>query len=195
MARSRSLLGRLTDPSQFDLRPTGPGDVLDLGCGQRKYPGAVGVDISPGTDAAIVHDLDSYPWPIEDSSFDQVLAQDVIEHIREPYRFMEELARICRPGATVQLRTPHFSSVLAYSDPTHRHYLSLAGVRALADPGFGHYADSRFEVVSVRADSWLPFRLLGVEWLANRWPDLYERYFAFIVTSMNIRAVFRKPRG
>jgi hypothetical protein len=32
-----SLVDRLTNPEQFDLRPTGPGEVLDLGCGSNKW--------------------------------------------------------------------------------------------------------------------------------------------------------------
>lgn len=184
-------LAQLTDPSQFNLRPQSSGAVLDLGCGNRKVSGAVGVDISADTDADIVHNLDVRPWPIKDSSFDEVLLQDVIEHVAEPFQTMEEIHRICRPGAIVQLRTPHFSSALAYGDPTHRHYLSLAAVMSLADPRFAHYGAARFEVLSARLDSWLPYRLMGIEAAANRWPGLYEKYLAFIITSMNIRAVFR----
>lgn len=191
VASSASLLRRLTDPSQFNLKPLGAGAVVDLGCGDRKFPGAVGVDISPDTGADVVHDLDVFPWPFDDSSFDEVLLQDVIEHVADPYRVMAEVHRIARSGATVQLRTPHFSSVLAYSDPTHRHYLSALGVAALASPGFEHYSRVRFEVVSVRLDMWLPFRLAGIEWLANRWTALYEQYLPFLFTSMNVRAVFR----
>ena len=66
------------------LRPSGPGRVLDVGCGSKKYPGAVGIDLSADTDADVVHDLDVFPYPLEDASFDQILMQDVLEHVREP---------------------------------------------------------------------------------------------------------------
>ena len=187
----RTRLARFTDPSQFNLRPSGPGQVLDIGCGNRKYPGAIGMDISGDTEADIIHDLDVYPWPLEDDSVDQVLMQDVIEHIAEPYRLMAELHRICRSDARVQLRTPHYSSVLAYSDPTHRHAFSALGIRSLAEPGFSHYSAARFDVISVTIDTWLPYRLLGIGKVANRWTDVYERYAAFTFTSMNVRAEFR----
>ena len=184
------LLGRLTDPHQFDLMPTASGAVLDIGCGSAKHPGAVGLDISPDTAADIVHDLDAFPYPIEDRSFDQILLQDVIEHVREPIRVFEELHRIARPGARVQLRTPHFSSVLAYGDPTHRHYFSTLAIRSLAAPRFEHYTAVRFTVIRIHLDLWLPFRALGVAFLANRVPDVYEKYFAFRFPAMNIRAEF-----
>lgn len=179
---------RLADPEQYRLIPTVPGPVLDLGCGSKKYPGAFGVDISPDTDADLVHDLSEVPYPLADDAFGCVLLQDVIEHVENPYDVMAEVHRVARPGARVLLRTPHFSSVLAYTDPTHRHALSAGAIRALAQPGFAHYTAARFEVVSIRLDLWLPFRLLGIERLANRFPDPYEKYLAFRFPAMNLRA-------
>lgn len=185
-----SFLRGVTDPSQYDLRPSGPGAVLDVGCGSKKYPGAVGIDRSADTDADIVHDLDTLPWPVEDGSFDQILLQDVIEHLGDLYGVFAELHRVGRPGARVQLRTPHFSSVLAYSDPTHVHFLSAAAIHGLAEPGFAHYSAARFRVIDVSLDLWLPFRALGIERFANRYPDVYEKYLAFRFPAMNIRAEF-----
>jgi SAM-dependent methyltransferase len=184
------LVERLTNPEQFDLRPTGSGTVLDVGCGSSKYPGAVGLDISADTDADVVHDLDERPFPFDDDSFDQILMQDVIEHVAEPVKLMEELHRIARPGARIQLRTPHFSSVLAYGDPTHKHYFSRIGIESLAEPRFAHYTAVRFRVVHITLDLWFPFRALGIGFLANRFPGPYEAYFAFRFPTMNIRAEF-----
>jgi SAM-dependent methyltransferase len=190
MPALRDALSRLSDPHQFDLRPTGPGAVLDIGCGSAKYPGAVGLDISADTDADVVHDLDVFPYPIEDGSFDQILMQDVIEHVAQPIRVFEELHRIARPGARIQLRTPHYSSVLAYGDPTHRHYFSTVAIRSLGEPRFAHYTDVRFRLEHVTLDLWLPFRLTGIAALANRFQLPYESYFAFRFPTMNIRAEF-----
>jgi SAM-dependent methyltransferase len=190
VTRFARLLGRLTDPHQFDLRPSGPGTVLDVGCGSAKAPGAVGLDISADTQADVVHDLDVLPYPFEDSSFDQVLMQDVLEHVRDPIRVVEELHRLLRPGGLLQLRTPHFSSALAYGDPSHHHYFSALAIRSLAQPGFAHYTAARFRIIHVTLDLWLPFRLTGIETLANRFPDTYEKYFAFRFPAMNLRAEF-----
>ena len=188
MAAIRSRLAELTDPGRFDLRPGSSRRVLDVGCGSKKKPGAVGLAISADTDADIVHDLDVFPYPIEDASFDEVVMQDVLEHVRDPIRVAGELHRILVPGGRLQLRTPHFSSVLAYGDPTHHHYFSTLAIRYLASPGFAHYSSVRFRVVHITLDMWLPFRVTGIASLANRFPDVYERYFAFRFPAMNIRA-------
>jgi hypothetical protein len=78
--------------------------------------------------------------------------------------------------------------VLAYSDPTHRHYFSAIAVESLAEPGFAHYTDVRFRVISVSLDFWTPFRWLGVAALANSFRRVYETYFAFRLPAMNVRA-------
>jgi len=187
VSAARGLLDRLTDPHQFDL-VVGPGSVLDVGCGSAKRRGAVGLDVSPETDADIVHDLDQFPYPLEDQSFDQVVMQDVIEHLRQPVKVLEELHRVLRPRGRLHLRTPHFSSALAYGDPSHEHYFSALAIRSLAEPRFAHYTNVRYEVLKLTIDLWLPFRLTGVSALANRFPELYEKYFAFRFPAMNIRA-------
>ncbi len=191
MAAHGRSLSSVTDPAQFRLVPSGPGRVLDVGCGATKYPGSVGLDVSPDTAADIVHDLDDIPYSeLESESFDQILCQDVLEHVESPMRVIEELHRVAAPGARIQLRTPHFSSLLAYSDPTHRHYFSALAVRALAEPRFSHYTDVRMRVVHVTLDFWTPFRVTGLAALANRFQTPYEKYFAFRIPAMNIRAEF-----
>jgi hypothetical protein len=48
----------------------------------------------------------------------------------------------------------------------------------------------RFRVVHLTLDLWLPFRLIGVGALANRFPETYEKYLAFRFPTMNLRAEF-----
>ena len=68
------------------------------------------------------------------------------------------------------------------------HYFSAAAIRALAEPGFAHYSARASGCVRRDARLWLPFRAVGIAALANRWPDVYEKYLAFRFPAMNIRA-------
>ncbi len=165
--------------------------VLDLGCGMNKEAGAVGVDRSSETLADVIHDLDRLPYPFPNSSFDRIISRDILEHLTDVLAVMGELYRIARPGALIEIRIPHFSSCLAYTDPTHRRAFSLQSLDHLAGivPTPGYRA--RFEVVSRSLVFWRLPRLLGVGWLANRYPLVYEKYFAFWFPAMNIEAVLR----
>lgn len=182
------LLARLTDPHQFDLRPTGPGAALEVGCGSAKFPGPTGLDTSADTDADVVHDLDEFPYRLPDASFVHVLMQNVIEHVAEPLLVVAELARISRPEARLHLRTPHFSSALAYGDPTHKHYFFSLAIRQPATPRFAHCSATRLRVVDVTLELWAPLRVLGIAALATRRLELYEKCSAFRFRAMNLRA-------
>jgi len=77
--------------------------TLDVGCGINKYPGAIGIDRNPASRADVLCDLDNVPYPFADSSFDQLRAIHVIEHVSDVIRSMEEFHRLVRPGGRVAL--------------------------------------------------------------------------------------------
>src|SRR5713226_315520 len=94
--------------------------TLDVGCGINKYPGAIGIDRNPATRADVLCDLDRVPYPFADSSFDQLRAIHVIEHVSDVIRSMEEFHRLVRPGGRVRIETPHYTDFSSFCDPTHR---------------------------------------------------------------------------
>lgn len=47
-----------------------------------------------------------YDFPFEDNSFDVVLSGNVLEHVREPWRWMTEAARVTAPSGVVITITP-----------------------------------------------------------------------------------------
>lgn len=98
--------------------------ILDFGCGKRKMAGSVGIDISSDTDADVVHNLNVFPYPFNDSEFDLVKADNVLEHLDDLLKVMEELHRITRHGAEIKVIVPFFRSAYAFIDPTHRHFFT-----------------------------------------------------------------------
>ena len=46
--------------------------TLDLGCGNNKRLGAIGIDFNDLDAVDIIHDLNVFPYPLEDSSFDEI---------------------------------------------------------------------------------------------------------------------------
>jgi acetyltransferase-like isoleucine patch superfamily enzyme/SAM-dependent methyltransferase len=99
---------------------TPPGNLvrIDLGCGARKAPGFIGVDIFPAPGVDIVADL-STAFPFEDNSVDELRAYDFIEHLPDRLRTMNEIWRICKDGALVDLFVPSTDGRGAFQDPTH----------------------------------------------------------------------------
>jgi hypothetical protein len=70
---------------------------LDIGCGANKKEGFTGIDIAAIEGVDIVHDLNVYPWPIEDNSIDEVWCSHYIEHIVKdnPIKLLQDLIVDC----------------------------------------------------------------------------------------------------
>ena len=164
--------------------------ILDVGCGRNKIPNATGLDKNAATDADVLHDLDSLPYPFPDDSFDTVVVRHVLEHVEAPLDVLAELHRIGRAEARIHIVTPHFSSPTSWTDPTHRHHFSSRSFDYLvAGTPFDFYGDRRFVVeeraltlghVQIGGGRVLPlFRLLGMEHVVNRYLDVFERWWAF----------------
>ena len=123
---------------------------VDLACGNnKKGEDWIGIDIVQTPSVDIVHDLNIYPWPIETESVDEVYCSHYIEHIPhdniksilnksnsfEEFKellnkskdgfieFFNELYRILKPNAKVNLLAPYYSSMRAFGDPTHTRYI------------------------------------------------------------------------
>ena len=92
---------------------------LNLGCSDDVRPGWVNVDRCPPADQIV--DLEG-PWPWPDSSVDEILAQDVIEHLRDKIHTMNELWRVLRPSGHVTIGVPTTDGCGAFQDPTHVSY-------------------------------------------------------------------------
>ncbi len=88
------------------LPPRAPILILDVGCGIRKQPGAIGIDRNPASQPDVLVDLDKFPYPFPDNSFDRITAIHVIEHLSDVIRSMEEFHRLLRPGGTLRIETP-----------------------------------------------------------------------------------------
>jgi SAM-dependent methyltransferase len=162
--------------------------ILDIGCGNRKVAGAVGLDLSPESQADIIHDLNRFPYPLQADEFDRIYCLDVLEHLQDVIRTMEEIHRLTRKGGEVFIRVPHFTSTLAYGDPTHRHFFNTQSLDYFCGgfKEYDFYSKVIFKRNKVRLNFWKLHRLDGVSLLANRYPLYYEKLFAFIFPAMNI---------
>ncbi|PKO24155.1 MAG: methyltransferase type 11 [Chloroflexi bacterium HGW-Chloroflexi-1] len=83
------------------------GSVLGVGMEallERPAIALIESDISFGPRTALI--CDGHDIPLEDGSVDAVIAQAVLEHVVDPYRVVEEMHRVLRPGGLVYAETP-----------------------------------------------------------------------------------------
>jgi SAM-dependent methyltransferase len=97
---------------------------LNLGCGNDIKKNWINLDIADLPGVNVVHDINSLPLPFEKDIFDEILCQDVLEHV-DYIKLLEDLHRILKPGGALKIRVPHFSSVNNFIDPTHKNRFSI----------------------------------------------------------------------
>ena len=172
--------------------------VLDVGCGLNKHPGAIGIDRNPAGMADIICDLDRFPWPLADASFDEVRAVHVIEHVADVVRTVEEMSRVLRPGGRMVIETPHYTDFSSFCDPTHRWHLNSFSFRYFGEDhgGFGYYSPVKLQEIRVRVRLLAAWRWLGFEFLVNassRFRRFWEYYLCYLIRGKVITFEFRKP--
>src|SRR3954453_17953447 len=80
---------------------------IDLGCGDKRRDGYLGLDYVAGAQVDHVLDLTKERYPFEDRSVDAVYSAHFLEHIEEPNHVFEEIGRICKDGARIEFWTPY----------------------------------------------------------------------------------------
>jgi SAM-dependent methyltransferase len=160
--------------------------TLDVGCGINKLNGAVGIDRNPDSQADVICDIDRFPYPFRDDSFDHIHAAHVIEHVADVLRTMEEFHRLVRPGGTVFLATPHYTDFSSFCDPTHRWHLNSFSFRYFGSNhgGFQYYSRAKFREKKLHVRLLMLWRYVGFEFLVNvspRFRLFWEHYLCYVV--------------
>ncbi|HKW94467.1 MAG TPA: class I SAM-dependent methyltransferase [Methylomirabilota bacterium] len=97
--------------------------LRDLGCrrvvGLEPSAAAIRFCESKGLGPVRLGDICGMPFP--DATFDLVLATDVIEHVEDDRRALEEIHRVLVPGGYVLLTVPAFKSLWGLQDEVSLH--------------------------------------------------------------------------
>jgi SAM-dependent methyltransferase len=120
-------------------------NLLEAGCGRgeflRGFSGlglhVRGVDLSPearlfSPDMEIaVSDIEKEGIPFPEASFDVVYSKSLLEHFRDPDRYLKEAHRVLKPGGVLLTLVPDWESCykLYFDDYTHKTPFSLISLR------------------------------------------------------------------
>jgi len=180
--------------------------ILNLGAGEKRYDGALNVDIMEAPHIDIVADLSVYPWPWTDNSVDGIHASHLLEHfpIDGQEKFIRECHRILKPGGFLRLVVPHCTNMSSlgcfghwkcFSHDTFQRYLDVQGsIDAYMFKGIRFKTvDQRVNWVweetvkqnNLNVDDWMRVLVRPLDtvisWLINLGPRWFERFWYPIV--------------
>jgi hypothetical protein len=103
---------------------------LNLGCGAKHLDGYLNVDKFGDPD--LQFDLETFPYPWGGNSVAEIEMHHILEHLGQQteiyLKIIQELYRICKPGAKVHITVPHHRSDRFFHDPTHVRVITPVGL-------------------------------------------------------------------
>lgn len=166
---------------------------LNLGCGKDIKKGYINLDIIKLNDIDVIHDLDKFPYPFEDNTFDEILCKNILNHLNDLIKVMEELHRIAKPNAIIKIDVSFFSSADFFTDITHKHSFTTRSFQYFEEKNpLNYYSKARFKVIKSkiifhRLNKFLePFVNLS-----TKFKNLYEIYLAQIFPANKIKFELR----
>ncbi|WP_370279670.1 methyltransferase domain-containing protein [Pontibacterium sp.] len=99
--------------------------TLDVGCGQKKLPGSIGLDFSAMSDADYVVDLNTDKFPFDDNTFDFVYSSHCLEHLTVEgfINVLEEVYRVLKDEGVFFVTVPYFNSGANLANPFHNNLI------------------------------------------------------------------------
>jgi len=93
---------------------------IELGCGQTKKDGYIGVDLVPEAD--IQKDMYEYLKSLSDNSVDAIRAFHSLEHLSkdEFLKVMNEILRVCKNGSFLEIGVPYHTQYVNIGNPYHK---------------------------------------------------------------------------
>jgi predicted SAM-dependent methyltransferase len=174
---------------------------LNLGCGIDFKEGYDNSDLYAYFEDVIIQDLNEPYWRFPLKHYDEILCQDIIEHLDDIPQVMKNLYLISKPNAVIKIRVPHFLYANAYVDPTHKHFFSWRYFHSFVknnrqqDKEYGFRFFNKIKVhIEFEKSIFMPWNYI-IESLVNYSDltrDLYERTPLRIFPPKNLMVEFLK---
>ena len=127
---------------------------INLGSWTERYDGFLNLDKDPGVKPDIVADIEK-GIPLDDNSVDEIKANMILEHIHDIIFVMNELWRIMKNGAILNIIVPHEKSAMAWGDPTH--------VRVFNEESFGYFCSKWHGGIAGKSNHYRTHETYGIK--------------------------------
>jgi len=180
---------------------------INIGSGADVRKGWTNLDITDEFGADVIYDLrklyNGGQLPFRDNSFDYVLCKHVIHTFLDPTPIIIEIARICKPGGKIEIRT-HMPTGNNSSIRTIRGH-TIGMMRGFTKENFGSYYFKEFskgkdvgkiEIKSANYTGSNRWMMKFIIWFCNHlgWKFVEKSPLMYIFPWLSVKVIYRKVK-
>jgi SAM-dependent methyltransferase len=133
--------------------------ALNLGCGFVRMRGATNVDKYAICKPDLIWDLDEFPYPFDDNSYDVIYMDNVLEHLNDWWSAIRECSRILKIGGWLLVFVPDASSTHALAYKDHLHVFSVVSFHNFISGSCDRTGTNAFAKHEIETEGIIPLRL------------------------------------
>lgn len=173
---------------------------LNLGSNNKKYLDYINIDLDENKNPDYVLNLETDKFPFDDNTVDEVLAHHILEHLGDGFfHCIQEIYRVCKHDAIIDIKVPHPRHDTFYMDPTHKRAIlpytftmfsksknKKDLIENTAEPALGLIYDVDFEIIDM-AFTLDPFWDLKIPHMPEKEGNFIMRSFNNVISEINIK--------
>ncbi|MBN2421575.1 methyltransferase domain-containing protein [Candidatus Woesearchaeota archaeon] len=159
---------------------------LNLGCGRDIRRGYVNSDILNIDGVDVVHDINKFPYPFKDNTFDEIRCWAVLCYAKNIVKVMDELHRISKNRAILNIHEPHYNNIGRYNEPYMRRVFGRCSFDWLDQNCINEFSNTRTNK---------KFIILNVKEIPTRFgrlfPKFIRKYLTLILNEVCVATEFK----
>ncbi len=170
---------------------------IDFGCGSdKKSKEHIGIDKFKGKQVDLICDIEKENLPIPNDCVDEIYTESALEHINDIDKVMKEFERVLKVEGRLEIIVPYFRNHLMIQ-PYHKLNFNWSS--------FDYFQEKRDDATLQAKESLLLIKkefifermnFFGlVNWVAEKNPNVYERWFGVFFSARYLRFVLIKTKN
>lgn len=149
---------------------------INIGAGNNKLENYISIDHDKNSNPDFCLNIEKDKLPIQDNRVEVVLAHHILEHLGEGYfHALQEIYRVCKHGATIDIRVPHPRHDAYLADPTHKRPITPLGLQLFSKKFNEHCKKNSLSASTLGEYYDVDFDLLEWHYVPD---EKYKQFFA-----------------
>jgi SAM-dependent methyltransferase len=146
--------------------------------------GWINLDVSKEVNPDVCHNLNKFPYPFKENEIDEFYADNILEHLDDAIKPMEEIWRIGKNGSKLTILVPLYPSVWSFLDPTHKQFYTFNTFDYFTkEHSLNYYSHARFKIISKKILFYRCFKIF--EPIFNFHERIQKFYSIFLSSLIN----------